>query len=379
VLSTEAEANEPSFPLVVGFCHDCAHVQLMERVAPSAMFDDYLYVSSLSTTLVAHLSSLARVVTERFHIGDKDLVVDVGSNDGTLLRSFSEHGVRTLGIDPAKNLAPLARAKGIDVVVDYFNAQTAEQVVARQGQAAVVTATNVFLHIPELSGFMLGLDRLLRPKGAFVVEAHYLGDLIEQCAFDTIYHEHCSYWSLTAVSRMFARFGFEVFDVERLPIHHGQMRMFVGRHGEFEPAPAVKALLQAEKDAGLTSFRTFEHFARRVHDLRQSLREAIFDWRTHGQRIVGYGAPAKGNTLLSYLGLGTGDIDFICDKSTLKQGRLTPGTHIPVVGPEKLVAEQPDYVILLAWNFAAEILEEQRVYRNRGGRFVLPVPALTVV
>lgn len=379
LLPQEVGAKEKVYPLAVGFCHACAHVQLMDRVAPQAMFDEYLYISSLSTTLVAHLNSLADAVLRRFACRERDLVVDIGSNDGTLLQSFARSGVRTLGIDPARNLEPLARAKGINVVADYFNASTAERIVAGYGQAKVVTATNVFLHIPELSGFMSGLEHVLAKDGAFVVEAHYLGDLLEQCAFDTIYHEHCSYWSLTSVSRMFAQFGFEVFDVERLPIHHGQMRIFVGRHGAYPVAHSVQTLLQEEVGAGLTSFETFTRFAERVARLREELQVAVLGWRSAGRRVVGYGAPAKGNTLISYLGLGPDDLEYICDKSTLKQGRVTPGSHIPVVDPERLATEQPDYVLLLAWNFAAEILAEQSAYRRRGGKFVIPVPAIDVV
>jgi SAM-dependent methyltransferase len=378
LLPQDVNAGERSYPLVVGFCHTCAHVQLMQPVPPVEMFDDYLYISSLSTTLVTHLASLASTIVRRFVTRGDELVIDIGSNDGTLLSSFAAHGVRTLGVDPARNLAPLARAKGIDVVVDYFNAQTATTIVTAHGLADIVTATNVFLHIPELRGFMTGLDRVLAPGGRFVVEAHYLGDLLDQCAFDTIYHEHCSYWSLNSVSRMFARFGFEVFDVERLPIHHGQMRMFVARRGTYPVTAAVQALLDAEGRDGLTSFGTFVRFAARVAALREKLQTALHGWRAEGRRIVGYGAPAKGNTLISYLGLGPEDLAYICDKSALKQGRVTPGSHIPVVSPGRLVAEQPDYVLLLAWNFVEEILAEQSAYRASGGKFVIPVPEVAI-
>ena len=370
---------ERRYPLVVGFCQDCAHVQLTQRVSPSEMFDDYLYISSMSTTLVEHLRSLAQAVTQRFKLGRSDLLVDVGSNDGTLLQAAKELGVRTIGVDPAKNLAPLAAQRGITTLTAYFGVQAAREVVANHGQAAVVTATNVFPHIPLLDDFIDGLRELLRPDGVFVAEAHYLGDLLEQCAFDTIYHEHCSYWSLTSAMKMFRARGFEVFHAERRPIHHGQIRLFVNRTGQRPIDPSVPALLADEGRAGLTRIETFHEFARRVAQIREDLRATILRMKKDGRQVVGYGAPAKGNTLLTYLDLGPEQLDYIADKSPLKQGRVTPGTHIPVVGPERLAHDQPDYCLLLAWNFSDEILSEQQSYRAAGGKFVLPVPTVAIV
>jgi hypothetical protein len=379
LLPEEVSADEPRYPLVVGFCHDCGHVQLVYRVPPAEMFEDYLYVSSMSTTLVSHLESLAEAIVTRFGLGARDLVVDVGSNDGTLLESFGRRSIRTLGVDPAKNLTELAQAKGIHTLVAFFDEASAAEILNDYGPASVITATNVFLHIPKLDGFMAGLRTALAPRGTFVVEAHYLGDLLAQRAFDTVYHEHCSYWSLTAADRMLRSFGFEVFDVTRLPIHHGQMRMFVGRIGEHVAQPTVQALKDDEFRRGLTDFSTYTAFAAEVRKIRDDLLATLARLRGEGKRTAAYGAPAKGSTLLTYLGLGPTNIEYIADKSPLKQGRVTPGSHIPIVPPQRLLDDLPEYTLLLAWNFADEIMREQARYREKGGRFIIPVPSAQIV
>jgi len=343
------------------------------------MFEYYLYISSLSSTLVKHLDSLAKVIVDRFRLGPSDLVVDIGSNDGTLLESFGRRGVRTLGVDPARNLTQLATAKGIATMVAFFDARSAAEIESTYGRASIITATNVFLHIPELSGFMQGLETALAPGGSLVAEWHYLGDLLAQRAFDTIYHEHCSYWSLTAVDRMLRSHGFAVYDVERLPIHHGQLRIFAGRIAEHEPTAAVAALKAAERENGLTKFETYQAFAADVRAIHDNLRATLAELQAAGKRVVGYGAPAKGSTLLSYLELGPDRIEYIADKSPLKQGRVTPGSHIPIVPAERLIEDLPDYTLLLAWNFADEILQEQAEYRRRGGKFILPVPSTKIL
>ena len=343
------------------------------------MFDDYLYISSLSSTLVQHLRGLAQSVTQRYGLGETDLVVDIGSNDGTLLKGFKELGVRTLGVDPAKNLASLASENGIESLTAYFDEKSSDQITEQYGQASAVTATNVFPHIQDFTGFLKGLDSLLTPDGVFVLEAHYLGDLIEQCAFDTVYHEHVSFWSLGAATTLFGRFGFEVVDVERLPIHHGQIRIYVQRAGRTDPSKNVSALLADETSKGLTDLQNLEAFSDRVGEIRTSLGQAFTKFASEGKSVVGYGAPAKGNTLLTYLGVGPEQLPYIADKSPLKQGRFTPGTHIPVVEPAKILSEQPDYVLILAWNFADEIMQELSSYREAGGKFILPVPKVKVI
>jgi len=375
----ELNGPEPTYPLRVGFCHACGHVQLLEAVPPQAMFESYLYVSSASDTLKAHLEDLSGDLVRRYGLGSGDLVIDIGCNDGTLLRGFKRHGVRPLGVDPAQNLADLAAADNIERCVDLFTGETAKEIVSNWGNAALVTATNTFPHIQDLSDFIGGIKTVLRPGGVLVLEMHYLLDLIEQVAFDTIYHEHVSYWALGPMSELFARHGMAVVDAERLSLHHGQLRVHVQRQGEGESQPSVERLIQAEQQAGLTRFDTYLRFAERAGKIKDDLQESLAAFARHGQRVAGYGAPAKGNTLLSFLGINAQLLPYIADRSPLKQGLFTPGTHIPVVAPERLLADQPDYLLLLAWNFADEIIAQQAEYRRRGGQFMVPVPEVRVL
>jgi SAM-dependent methyltransferase len=375
----ELSRPEPMFPLRVGFCHTCGHVQLTESVPPSAMFEDYLYVSSASDTLKAHLHDLSDVVVERRGLGPESLVIDIGCNDGTLLSGFKRHGVRTLGVDPAQNLAEMTRGLGIDRYTGFFNSASAREIVEKWGQAAAITATNTFPHIPALQDFVEGIKLALAPGGAFVIEAHYLVDLLEQGAFDTVYHEHVSYWALGPMKTLFERHGMQISDVERLPIHHGQLRVFVQRQGEGEVQPSVAETLQMERERGIDQFATYEQFAAKVYRLKQELRQTVASLRSQGRRVAGYGAPAKGSTLLSFLEMGQEMLEYIADRSPLKQGRYVPGLHIPIVPPEQLMADRPDYVLLLAWNFADEIMAQQAEYREHGGKFIIPVPEPKVV
>ena len=246
--------------------------------------------------------------------------------------------------------------------------------MARWGRASVITATNTFPHIPDLADFITGIKTALAPGGAFVIEAHYLVDLVEQVAFDTIYHEHVSYWALGPMIHLFARHGMAVVDAERLPLHHGQLRASVQRKGEGSVRPSVATLLEAENSLGIGTYSTYQRFAQRTRRLKEDLHRTLTELRAQGKSVVGYGAPAKGNTLLSFLDIGPSELRYIVDRSPLKQGRYTPGTHIPVVPVERLLEDQPDYVVLLAWNFAEEVLQQQAEYRRRGGRFILPVP-----
>jgi predicted TPR repeat methyltransferase len=374
-----AAGGEPSFPLRVGFCHTCRHVQLMEIVPPAAMFEDYLYISGASDTLRAHLDELAKVMVDRHSLGADDLVIDIGSNDSSLLESFHQYGTRTLGVDPAKNLTQFAEQKGIDRYTGFFGYDTAGEIVEKWGQASLVTATNTFPHIPALADFVSGIDRVLVPGGRFVIEAHYLADILDQGAYDTVYHEHVSYWALGPMIELFGRHGMEVTRVERLPIHHGQLRATVMRKGEGTVDSSVVELLAAEKAAGFDDLATFSRFADHVAASKRELLATMADLNEQGKTVAAYGAPAKGNTLLSYLELGPESVMYIADRSALKQGRYTPGTHIPVVGPEKLLEDQPAYVLLLAWNFEDEVLAQQAEYRERGGKFIVPVPNVRIV
>ena len=378
---TKEELSKPEakYPLRVGYCHTCGHVQLTEEVPPSAMFEDYLYVSSASDTLKAHLFDLSDIVVKRRNLGSKDLVIDIGCNDGTLLTGFRRHGVRTLGVDPARNLAALTQNNGIERYIGFFNSKTAKEIVEKWGPASAITATNTFPHIPALQDFVEGIKVALAPGGAFVIEAHYLVDILEQCAFDTIYHEHISYWALGPMMYLFEKHGMEVVNAERLPLHHGQLRVTVQRKGDVSPSSSVAEILESERRLGLDKVATYRRFAQKTMQLKEDLQRTLKDFRANGKKVVGYGAPAKGNTLLGFLEIGPDLIEYIADKSPLKQGRYCPGVHIPVVPPAKLLADQPDYVVLLAWNFVDEILSQQEEYRRRGGKFIVPVPDVKIV
>jgi 2-polyprenyl-3-methyl-5-hydroxy-6-metoxy-1,4-benzoquinol methylase len=376
---SELSAEEPKYPLRVGFCRSCGHVQLMESVPPHAMFDHYLYISSASDTLKAHLWDLSDEMAERYHLGPDDLVIDIGCNDGTLLQGFKRHGVKTLGVDPAQNLAEFTARVGIERYTALFTAATARDIASRWGKASLITATNTFPHIQQLTDFIEGIKTALKPGGVFVIEMHYLLDLIEQVAFDTVYHEHISYWALGPMKRLFAARGMMIVDAERLPLHHGQLRVHVQRQGEGEIRPGVAKVLEQERAAGLDRFETYVQFAYKTERIKKDLHQTLKKLAAKGQQVVGYGAPAKGNTLLGFLEIGPKLLPYIVDRSPLKQGLYTPGTHIPVVAPERLASDQPDYLLLLAWNFLDEILAQQAEYRKRGGKFILPVPEVRVV
>ena len=375
----EVESGETKYPLRVGFCRNCTHVQLMDSVPPLEMFENYLYISSASDTLKNHLWDLSDQVTCRYGLASTDLVIDIGCNDGTLLEGFKRRGVRTLGVDPAQNLADLAASSGIERYTGLFTAASAKEIAAQWGPASLVTATNTFPHIQNLSDFVDGMKTVLKRGGVFVIEMHYLLDLIEQVAFDTVYHEHVSYWALGPMKRLFESHGMMIVDAERVPLHHGQLRVHVQRQGEGQVHSGVAEVLAAEKQAGLDRFETYQQFSERALKIKRDLHETLSEFVRKGRRVAGYGAPAKGNTLLGFLEIGPQLLPYIVDRSPLKQGLFTPGTHIPVVAPERLLADQPDYVLLLAWNFVDEIMEQQSEYLRRGGRFMVPVPEVRVL
>jgi SAM-dependent methyltransferase len=372
--SDEINSGEAMYPLRVGFCHDCAHVQLLDSVPPRAMFANYLYISSASDTLKNHLWDLSDTLVRRYGLGADDLVIDIGCNDGTLLEGFKRYGVHPLGVDPAANLADFAAGKGIDRHIDLFTAKSARDIVATWRKASLITATNTFPHIQDPGDFIQGIRTALKSGGVFVIEMHYLLDLIEQVAFDTIYHEHVSYWALGPMKRLFEEHGMEIVDAERVPLHHGQLRVHVQRQGEGRIDARVGEVLAAEKAAGLDRFETYQRFAEQTWKIKNDLHETLSRFARDGRSVAGYGAPAKGNTLLGFLDIGPELLPYIVDRSPLKQGLYTPGTHIPVVAPERLLLDQPDYVLLLAWNFIDEIVEQQAEYRRRGGKFMVPVP-----
>jgi len=366
---------EPCYPLDVVFCDHCGLVQLDLVVAPEIMFRDYIYVSSTSQTMPQHFAAYAEEIVARFLESPQDLVLEMGSNDGCLLRAFQKLRARALGIEPAANLALAANAAGLATVNDFFCERSARALREREGPAKVVIGNNVLAHIGDLCDLVAGLDALLCPDGVAVFEVPYLLDLLGNDEFDTIYHEHLSYFALRPLQRLFALRGMQIFDAKRLIVHGGSVRVYVCRVGAGRAVrSSVTGLLLLEKAERLDSFEVYTAFANRVKKMKMELTALLRELKSSGARIAGYGAPAKGNTLLNHFEIGTDLLDFIVDRNPCKQGMYTPGRHIPVVPVERLLEKQPDYLLLLAWNFADEILEQQKEYSKRGGKFVVPIP-----
>ncbi len=364
---------EPMFPLTLHFCANCGLVQIAECVEPEQLYcEDYPYYSSFSDALLRHSRDNVEELIERRRLGHNSLAVELASNDGYLLKNFIENGIPVLGIDPAEGPAKAAEKAGVETMCVFFTESLAEELASAGRRADVIIANNVLAHVPDLNGFVAGIGVLLKEDGVVVIEVPYVKDLIDHCEFDTIYHEHLCYFSVTALQRLFARHSLSLNDVRRLPIHGGSLRLYVG-HRE-EVSSAVEALLAEERASGVDQIDYYKDFAQRVERIRESLLELLRGLKADGKRIAAYGAAAKGATLINYVGIDTGLIDFVVDRNTHKQGRFMPGKHLPIFPCERLVSERPDYCLLLAWNFADEIMNQQAEYIRRGGRFIVPVP-----
>ena len=371
--------EEPTFPLRLVFCDHCTLLQIDETVPPEVLFRDYLYFSSFSDTMLRHSERLAgRLVAER-GLGPNSLVAEAASNDGYLLQYYARQGVPVLGIEPARNVAAVARERGVETLSEFFGSEVALRLREQGRRADVFHANNVLAHVANLNDFVRGIRLLLKPTGVAVLETPYVKEMIDRREFDTIYHEHLCYYSLTALSHLFRWHGLEVVDVERLPIHGGSLRVFAGVEGQARPSESVRALLSEEAGWGVDCREGYDGFAREVGQLKGALTGLLRDLKGRGKRLAAYGAAAKGSTLLNYMGIGRDLLDFVVDRSTYKQGRYMPGVHLPIDAPGRLLEAMPDYVLLLTWNFADEILEQQAEYRRRGGKFILPVPEVKIV
>lgn len=381
-LSAEQLAGtEVHAPLKTFVCTACWLVQLPSFHASHELFTaDYAYFSSVSTSWVDHAQRYVAAMIARFGLGADDWVVEIASNDGYLLQFVQAAGIPCTGIEPTASTAAAARAKGIESIERFFGAELASELVASRGHAALTAANNVLAHVPDINDFVAGFAVLLAPDGVATFEFPHLVNLIEQAQFDTIYHEHYSYLSLTAVTRIFAGQGLRVFDVEKIPTHGGSLRVYVCREGgKFAPAPAVAALLAEEAAKGVTSPGWYTTLSARAETIKLDLLDFLIRCRREGRRVAAYGAAAKGNTLLNYAGAHADLIDFVCDAAPSKQGQFMPGSHIPILPPAALTERKPDYVLILPWNLTEEITVSHAYVRDWGGRFVIAVPQLQVI
>lgn len=377
--SEELELEETSFPIDLVFCTNCTLVQILETVNPEVMFRTYPYFSSVSETVLKHAEQLARRMIETRALDGGSLAVEAASNDGYLLQHYVRAGIKVLGIDPALNVAQAAEEKGVRTLPEFFGRGMANRLRAQGICADIFHAHNVLAHVPDLNGMVEGIRILLKESGVAVIEVPYVKDLIDCREFDTIYHEHVSYFSLRSLASLLERHGLVIGDVEQLKLHGGSLRLFVSPTKSAQPSPAVKSLLDQESAWGMDKVQFYCDFGSRVAELKGELCDLLDRLLRRGKRVAAYGAGAKGAVLLNYCQIGKRRLEFVVDRNTHKQGLFMPGVHLPIFAPSKLLEEKPDYVLLLTWNFADEIMEQQAEYRAMGGRFILPVPQPRIV
>ncbi len=380
VAEAKLSCPEPRFPLTLAFCEPLALVQLVERVPPEDLFREYPYFTSVAAGAVLHAKAIVDRMVRARNLTPKSLVIEIASNDGYLLQHYKGHDIPVLGIEPATNVARVAEVeRGIPTLVAFFDEALGARLASEGRSAAVIHANNVLAHVPDPIGFLRGVALLLAGQGIAVIEVPYVKDMLDQVAFDTIYHEHIFYYSFTSVSRICARSGLCIVDVERLAVHGGSLRIFLSRAGEAVASEAVAALLAEEAGWGVQEWSAYATFAEQVEALRIELRKTLIGAKQAGQAIAAYGASAKGTTLLNYCGIDGSLVDFVVNKSPHKQGLYTPGTHLPILRTEALMDRRPDLVLLLAWNLADEILQQESEYRRSGGKFIIPVPSVQIV
>jgi SAM-dependent methyltransferase len=371
---------EPFYPLHVRICDSCFLVQLRAYVPPEEIFTEYAYFSSYSSSWLEHARRYADMISERLCLGPDKLVVELGSNDGYLLQAFVERGIPALGIEPAGNVAEVAAERGVPTMVAFFGAATARRLAVEGRRADLLVANNVLAQVPDLNDFVAGMKLLLAPGGVATIEVPHLMRLLDQNQFDTIYHEHYSYFSLRTLQRILSAHGLTIFDVEELPTHGGSVRVYVA-HADGDGRPAdvgVADLLAREDAAGLSSPAPYASFAARVQETKRRLLEVLISIKREGKSVAGYGAPGKGNTLLNYCGIRADLLDYTVDRNPYKQGRFLPGTHIPIAHPSKIAERRPDFILILPWNLKDEIIEQLAFVREWGARFITPIPEVVV-
>ena len=372
--------KEELFPMDAAFCHNCTHVQLTNALDQEDTFSDYIYFSSNSRTFVEHGKWLAEEMKKRLNLSDDDLVVEAASNDGCLLKSFKALPTKVLGVEPAKNIASVAQEAGIPTISKFFGIDSAKNILEKHGPAKVIIGANVLAHAFFLDDFTGGLKTLLAKGGTVLIEVPYIVDLLENNEFDTIYHEHISYFSVYCLQKLFQNVGLEVYNVEHLPIHGGSLLVSIQHSGgPYRQEESVGNYLEKERELGIQDIETYKAFAGRTLNLKNRVQDFLKEAKNSGKSIAAYGAAAKGNVLLQYCGIGADEISFVADKSSYKQGRFTPATHIPVVAPAHILEKKPDYLVILAWNFAKEIMVDMEAYSKTGGKFVVFMPEPKII
>jgi hypothetical protein len=372
---------EPFYPLHVRVCDRCFLVQVGEYVSSDHIFTEYAYFSSFSDTWLKHAAAYVDMIVSRFNLGKANLAVELASNDGYLLQNFVKKGIPALGVEPAANVAKVAVEKGVPTLVKFFGRETAQSMVAAGQGADLVIGNNVLAQVPDLNDFVGGIRIILKPQGVATLEFPHLMRMMAENQYDTIYHEHFSYFSFIAAEKIFAAHDLVLFDVEELPTHGGSIRIYA-RHKEDASKPVGQRVLELrdrELSAGFDRMETYSTFGEKVKESKRRLLEFFIQAKRSGKRIAGYGAPGKGNTLLNYCGIRTDFLDFTVDRNPYKQGKFLPGTHIPILTPDKLVAARPDYVLILPWNFKDEIIKQMAVIREWGGKFVVPIPTVEII
>lgn len=378
-VNTPNPTDEKLYPLVVYFCRNCNLVQLCDIVDKEELFSSYIYFTSCMPT-PKHFIDYAKNVASRFFLSPhKELVVEIGSNDGLLLGAFIESGIRVLGVDPAKNIAKVANERGIPTVADFFTEKLAKQIKEREGKAKIIIGNNVFAHINDINDVVRGIKSLLDKEGGFIFEAPYLMDMLENLAYDTIYHEHVSYLAIRPLVKLFEKFDLEIFNVELHDAQGNSIRAFVGHKDEHEIDSSVKKFIEKELSLKMNSISAYKELAEKIGKTKDDLIKLLYKLKKEGAKIAGYGAPAKGNTLLNYCGIGTNLIDYLTEELPTKIGQFSPGMHIPVIHIEESRKKLPDYFLMLAWNYKDKILAKEKEYRNNGGKFIIPIGGIEIL
>lgn len=380
ITAEQCDQMEPYYPLYALVCDHCYLVQLKEYFSPADIFTEYAYFSSFATSWVTHARTYCEEITEKLDLNGDSFVVEIASNDGYLLQHFIPKAIPILGIEPAANVAEAARAKGVPTLVEFFGTRLAAQMSADGKKADLIIGNNVLAQVPDLNDFVRGMQLLLKPEGVITLEFPHLANLIEHNQFDTIYHEHFSYFSLLTIRYMAHRHHLKVIDVEEMPTHGGSLRVYLAHNSSKRKAgPRVAALLKKEQAFGLNDIATYEQFSEKTRRTKRDLLSFLIAAKNAGKRICGYGAPGKGNTLLNYCGIGTDFLDFTVDRNPYKHGRFTPGMHIPIFDPSVIDSFKPDYILILPWNFKEEIIRQMQHVVEWGGKFIIPIPHVTLI